>query len=235
MNIAEYMQSLGKQAREASRHLAQAATEVKNAALMATAEALDKQRDELLAANNEDMKAGATRQLDAALLDRLELNHERIDAMIEGLRQVASLPDPVGEVTDMSYRPSGIQVGKMRVPLGVVGIIYESRPNVTVEAASLCLKAGNAAVLRGGSEAICSNQAIAKCLMQGLKTAGLPEASVQVVDTIDREAVAQMIGLSEYIDVLVPRGGKGLIERITAIWTVFAMFISTVMPTEKKR
>lgn len=216
MNIAEYMQSLGKQAREASRQLAQAATEVKNAALLATAEELDKQRATLLAANNEDMKAGATRQLDAALLDRLELNDERIDAMIEGLRQVASLPDPVGEVTDMSYRPSGIQVGKMRVPLGVVGIIYESRPNVTVEAASLCLKAGNAAILRGGSEAIRSNQAIAKCLMQGLRTAGLPEASVQVVETIDREAVAQMITLSEYIDVLVPRGGKGLIERITA-------------------
>ena len=216
MNIAEYMQSLGKQAREASRQLAQAATEVKNAALLATAEELDKQRAALLAANNEDMKAGATRQLDAALLDRLELNDERIDAMIEGLRQVASLPDPVGEVTDMSYRPSGIQVGKMRVPLGVVGIIYESRPNVTVEAASLCLKAGNAAILRGGSEAIGSNQAIAKCLMQGLKAAGLPEASVQVVETIDREAVAQMITLSEYIDVLVPRGGKGLIERITA-------------------
>ena len=216
MNIAEYMQSLGKQAREASRQLAQAATEVKNAALLATAEELDKQRAALLAANNEDMKAGATRQLDAALLDRLELNDERIDAMIEGLRQVASLPDPVGEVTDMSYRPSGIQVGKMRVPLGVVGIIYESRPNVTVEAASLCLKAGNAAILRGGSEAIGSNQAVAKCLMQGLRTAGLPEASVQVVETIDREAVAQMITLSEYIDVLVPRGGKGLIERITA-------------------
>lgn len=216
MNIAEYMQSLGKQAREASRQLAQAATEVKNAALLATAEELDKQRATLLAANNEDMKAGATRQLDAALLDRLELNDERIDAMIEGLRQVASLPDPVGEITDMSYRPSGIQVGKMRVPLGVVGIIYESRPNVTVEAASLCLKAGNAAILRGGSEAIGSNQAIAKCLMQGLKAAGLPEASVQVVETIDREAVAQMITLSEYIDVLVPRGGKGLIERITA-------------------
>lgn len=216
MNIAEYMQSLGKQAREASRQLAQAATEVKNAGLLATAEELDKQRAALLAANNEDMKAGATRQLDAALLDRLELNDERIDAMIEGLRQVASLPDPVGEITDMSYRPSGIQVGKMRVPLGVVGIIYESRPNVTVEAASLCLKAGNAAILRGGSEAIGSNQAIAKCLMQGLKAAGLPEASVQVVETIDREAVAQMITLSEYIDVLVPRGGKGLIERITA-------------------
>ncbi|GLR62664.1 glutamate-5-semialdehyde dehydrogenase [Marinospirillum insulare] len=216
MNIAEYMQTLGKQAREASRQLAQAATEVKNAALLATAEELDKQREELLAANNEDMKAGATRQLDAALLDRLELNHERIDAMIEGLRQVASLPDPVGEITEMSYRPSGIQVGKMRVPLGVVGIIYESRPNVTVEAASLCLKAGNAAVLRGGSEAISSNKAIAQCLMQGLKAAGLPETSVQVVETIDREAVAQMITLSEYIDVLVPRGGKGLIERITA-------------------
>ncbi len=216
MNIAEYMQSLGKQARDASRLLAQAATEVKNAALLATAEALDNQRAELLAANNEDMKATAARQLDAALLDRLELNTERIDAMIEGLRQVAALPDPVGEITDMSYRPSGIQVGKMRVPLGVVGIIYESRPNVTVEAASLCLKAGNAAILRGGSEAIRSNQAIAQCLMQGLKVAGLPETSVQVVETIDREVVAEMIILSEYIDVLVPRGGKGLIERITA-------------------
>ena len=216
MNIAEYMQSLGKQARDASRQLAQATTEVKNAALLATADALHKQRAELLAANNDDMKAGAARQLDAALLDRLELNEERIDAMIEGLRQVAALPDPVGEVTDMSYRPSGIQVGKMRAPLGVVGIIYESRPNVTVEAASLCLKAGNAAILRGGSEAIRSNQAIAKCLMQGLQAAGLPAASVQVVETIDREAVAEMITLSEYIDVLVPRGGKGLIERITA-------------------
>ena len=216
MNIAEYMQSLGKQARDASRQLAQATTEIKNAALLATADALHTHRAELLAANNDDMKAGAARQLDAALLDRLELNEERIDAMIEGLRQVAALPDPVGEVTDMSYRPSGIQVGKMRVPLGVVGIIYESRPNVTVEAASLCLKAGNAAILRGGSEAIRSNQAIARCLMQGLKAAGLPEATVQVVETIDREAVAEMITLSEYIDVLVPRGGKGLIERITA-------------------
>lgn len=216
MNIAEYMQSLGKQARAASRQLAQTATQVKNAALLATAEALDNQRAELLAANKEDMQAGAARQLDAALLDRLALNEERIDTMIEGLRQVAALPDPIGEVTDMSYRPSGIQVGKMRVPLGVIGIIYESRPNVTVEAASLCLKAGNAAILRGGSEAIRSNQAIAKCLMLGLKAAGLPEASVQVVETIDREAVAELITLSEYIDVLVPRGGKGLIERITA-------------------
>ena len=177
---------------------------------------MNNRRAELLAANDEDMKAGAAHQLDTALLDRLELNSDRIDAMIEGLRQVAALPDPVGEITDMSYRPSGIQVGKMRVPLGVIGIIYESRPNVTIEAASLCLKAGNAAILRGGSEAIRSNQAIAQCLMQGLKAAGLPEASVQVVEIIDREAVAEMITLSEYIDVLVPRGGKGLIERITA-------------------
>ena len=200
MNIAEYMQSLGKQARDASRFLAQATTEVKNAALLATAEALNNRRAELLAANDEDMKAGAAHQLDTALLDRLELNSDRIDAMIEGLRQVAALPDPVGEITDMSYRPSGIQVGKMRVPLGVIGIIYESRPNVTIEAASLCLKAGNAAILRGGSEAIRSNQAIAQCLMQGLKAAGLPEASVQVVEIIDREAVAEMITLSEYID-----------------------------------
>lgn len=215
MNIAEYMQTLGRQARDASRHLARAATSVKNAALLATANELDASRDELLAANAEDMKAGAARQLDAALLDRLELTPARIDAMIEGLRQVAALPDPIGEITDMNFRPSGIQVGRMRVPLGVIGIIYESRPNVTAEAASLCLKSGNAAILRGGSEAIRSNQAIARCLMQGLKAAGLPETAVQVVETTDREAVGQMITLSEYIDVLVPRGGKGLIERIS--------------------
>lgn len=215
MNIAEYMQTLGRQARDASRHLARAATSVKNAALLATANELDASRDELLAANAEDMKAGAARQLDAALLDRLELTPVRIDAMIEGLRQVAALPDPIGEITDMNFRPSGIQVGRMRVPLGVIGIIYESRPNVTAEAASLCLKSGNAAILRGGSEAIRSNQAIARCLMQGLKAAGLPETAVQVVETTDREAVGQMITLSEYIDVLVPRGGKGLIERIS--------------------
>ncbi|MBE0505609.1 MAG: glutamate-5-semialdehyde dehydrogenase [Marinospirillum sp.] len=215
MNIAEYMQTLGRQARDASRHLARAATRVKNAALLATANELDANRDELLEANAEDMKAGAARQLDAALLDRLELTPARIDAMIEGLRQVAALPDPIGEITDMNFRPSGIQVGRMRVPLGVIGIIYESRPNVTAEAASLCLKSGNAAILRGGSEAIRSNQAIARCLMQGLKAAGLPETAVQVVETTDREAVGQMITLSEYIDVLVPRGGKGLIERIS--------------------
>lgn len=216
MNIAEYMQTLGRQARDASRHLARAATGVKNAALLATADELDARREELLAANAEDMKAGVVRQLDAALLDRLELTPERIDAMIEGMRQVAALPDPIGEISDMNFRPSGIQVGRMRVPLGVIGIIYESRPNVTAEAASLCLKSGNAAILRGGSEAIHSNQAIARCLVQGLKTAGLPETAVQVVETTDREAVGQMITLSDYIDVLVPRGGKGLIERISA-------------------
>ncbi|SFX62773.1 glutamate-5-semialdehyde dehydrogenase [Marinospirillum alkaliphilum] len=214
MNIADYMQSLGQQARDASRLMARASSQVKNAALLATAEALDAARERLLAANAEDMKAGAARQLDAALLDRLELTPARIDAMIEGLRQVAALPDPVGEITDMKYRPSGIQIGRMRVPLGVIGIIYESRPNVTVEAASLCLKSGNAAILRGGSEAIHSNQAIAACLMQGLRAAGLPQAAVQVVETTDREAVGHLITLSEYVDVLVPRGGKGLIERI---------------------
>lgn len=214
MNIAEYMQALGRQAREASRVLARATTEIKNRALLATADVLDANRSALLAANTEDMKSGAARQLDAALLDRLELTPARIDAMIEGLRQVAALPDPVGEITGMNFRPSGIQVGHMRVPLGVIGIIYESRPNVTVEAASLCLKSGNAAILRGGSEAIHSNQAIAACLMQGLRAAGLPDTAVQVVETTDREAVGQLITLSEYVDVLVPRGGKGLIERI---------------------
>lgn len=220
MNLVEYMQSLGQQARTAAYVMAQASTQAKNTALLATAEALDKNRAELLAANKTDMQAGATRQLDPALLDRLELTSERIDGMIEGLRQVAALPDPIGEVTDMNYRPSGIQLGKMRVPLGVVGIIYESRPNVTVEAASLCLKSGNAAILRGGSEAINSNQAIAKCLEQGLQAANLPTTAVQVVETIDRAAVGAMLTLSNYIDVLVPRGGKGLVERVIAEATI---------------
>ncbi|SFC03063.1 glutamate-5-semialdehyde dehydrogenase [Marinospirillum celere] len=215
MNIAEYMQKLGRQARQASRQLAAATTATKNKALLATAAELDARRDQLLQANALDMRAGAAKQLDAALLDRLELTPARIDAMIEGLEQVASLPDPVGAITDMNYRPSGIQLGKMRVPLGVVGIIYESRPNVTVDAASLCLKSGNAAILRGGSEAINSNQAIASCLASGLELAGLPAEAVQVVETTDREAVGELIKLSEYVDVLVPRGGKGLIERIS--------------------
>ncbi|WP_404420114.1 glutamate-5-semialdehyde dehydrogenase [Marinospirillum sp.] len=215
MNIADYMQKLGRDARQASRLVAAATTATKNKALLATAEALNTQREQLLEANALDMRAGAAKQLDSALLDRLELTPARVEAMIEGLQQVAALPDPVGAITDMNYRPSGIQVGKMRVPLGVIGIIYESRPNVTVEAASLCLKSGNAAILRGGSEALHSNQAIAACLKEGLKAAGLPTEAVQVVDTTDREAVGQLITLSEYVDVIVPRGGKGLIERIS--------------------
>src|SRR5690606_32483884 len=169
-------------------------------------------RAELINTNQQDMANGKANGLDAALLDRLELTPARIDAMIEGLQQVAALPDPVGEITGMSYRPSGIQVGKMRVPLGVIGIIYESRPNVTVEAASLCLKSGNATVLRGGSEAIHSNQAIAACIREGLEQAGLPQTVVQVVETTDRAAVGELIAMPQYVDVIVPRGGKGLIE-----------------------
>jgi len=215
MNVAEYMQTLGQQARAASRAMARASTNDKNRALVAIAEAITSQRDVLRAANAEDMARGEENGLDAALLDRLELTDARIDTMIEGLQQVAALPDPVGEITDMKYRPSGIQIGKMRVPLGVIGIIYESRPNVTVEAASLCLKSGNAAILRGGSEAIASNKALAACITAGLEAAGLPDACVQVVETTDREAVGQLITMPEYVDVIVPRGGKGLIERIS--------------------
>jgi glutamate-5-semialdehyde dehydrogenase len=215
MNIAEYMQDLGAKARQASRVMAAASTEKKNRALLAMAEAIVTSRDALAKANAVDLEKGAANGLDAAMLDRLELTPARIDGMIEGLRQVAALPDPVGDVSDMRYMPSGIQLGKMRVPLGVIGIIYESRPNVTVEAASLCLKSGNATILRGGSEAIESNQAIAACVTAGLKAAGLPEAGVQVVETTDRAAVGSLITMPEYVDVIVPRGGKGLIERIS--------------------
>ncbi|MEC7815482.1 MAG: glutamate-5-semialdehyde dehydrogenase [Pseudomonadota bacterium] len=215
MDVAAYMADVGQQARAAAREVARSATAVRNQALLATAEALDEARAELTEANRKDLDAGKANGLDAAMLDRLELTPARIDTMIEGLRQVAGLPDPVGEITDMNYRPSGIQVGKMRVPLGVIGIIYESRPNVTVEAASLCLKSGNATILRGGSEAIHSNQAIAACLAQGLAQAGLPETAVQVVRTTDRAAVGELITMPQYVDVIVPRGGKGLIERIS--------------------
>jgi len=215
MKVAEYMQTLGEQARAASRAMARATTQDKNRALLAIADEIRQQREALRAANAEDMTRGRENGLDAALLDRLELTDGRIDTMIEGLEQVAALPDPVGEITDMKYRPSGIQIGKMRVPLGVIGIIYESRPNVTIEAASLCLKSGNAAILRGGSEAIASNKALAACIRTGLKAADLPEACVQVVETTDREAVGQLITMPEYVDVIVPRGGKGLIERIS--------------------
>ena len=216
VNIKQYMAELGRQARRASRLMARAGTNQKNAALLAMAEALEAGRDKRLAANREDVQAGRDKGLDAALLDRLELNEERISAMAEGLRQIAALPDPVGEVEDMTYRPSGIQVGKMRVPLGVIGIIYESRPNVTADAAALCLKSGNAAILRGGSEAQYSNQAIAACIHTGLQQAGLPDDAVQVIETTDRAAVGELITMPEYVDVIVPRGGKGLIERITA-------------------
>ncbi|HEJ4066999.1 TPA: glutamate-5-semialdehyde dehydrogenase, partial [Pseudomonas aeruginosa] len=172
-------------------------------------------RAELSHANEQDLAAGRANGLEPAMLDRLALTPARIDDMIEGLRQVATLPDPIGEIRDMRYVPSGIQIGKMRVPLGVVGIIYESRPNVTIDAASLCLKSGNATILRGGSEAIHSNQAIARCIQQGLAEAGLPAAAVQVVETTDRAAVGALISMPEYVDVIVPRGGKGLIERIS--------------------
>lgn len=220
MDIESYMQHVGRAARAASREMAAAESGAKNAALLAMAAALDEARDALDSANQEDLARGREQGLDAALLDRLELTPERIDAMIEGVRQVAALADPIGAITDLAYRPSGIQVGRMRVPLGVIGIIYESRPNVTIEAASLCLKSGNAAILRGGSESIASNQAIARCIRQGLAAAGLPEAAVQVVETTDRAAVGQLITMPEFVDVIVPRGGQSLIERIARDATV---------------
>ncbi|WP_296900133.1 glutamate-5-semialdehyde dehydrogenase [Thiohalocapsa sp.] len=214
-DVAAYMAEVGARARAAARGLARAETAPKDAALTAIAAELDAGRDALGQANAADLEAGAAKGLDAALLDRLELTPGRIDAMIEGLHQIAALPDPVGAVTDLNYRPSGIQVGRMRVPLGVVGIIYESRPNVTADAAALCLKAGNAAVLRGGSEAFHSNRAIADCIQRGLAVARLPEDAVQVVATTDRAAVGTMIASPQHIDVIIPRGGKGLIERIS--------------------
>ena len=220
MDVKQYMAAVGAKARQASRAMAAAETGVKNKALLAMATALEAGRSQLIAANQKDMANGQANGLDAALLDRLELNDARIDTMIEGLQQVANLADPVGEVTDLKYRPSGIQVGSMRVPLGVIGIIYESRPNVTVEAASLCLKSGNATILRGGSEAIHSNQAIAACIAEGLVAAGLPPEAVQVIETTDRAAVGELITMDEFVDVVVPRGGKGLIERISKDATV---------------
>jgi glutamate-5-semialdehyde dehydrogenase len=215
MNVKDYMARLGQQAREASRIIATATTGQKNQALAAIADAMNASRATLLAANKIDLENGRAKGLDAALLDRLDINDDRIDAMIEGLHQVAALPDPCGAISDMNSRPSGIRVGKMRVPLGVVGIIYESRPNVTIDAASLCLKSGNATILRGGSEALHSNQAIAECIKVGLQAAGLPETVVQVVETSDREAVGELIRMPQFVDVIVPRGGKSLIERIS--------------------
>jgi glutamate-5-semialdehyde dehydrogenase len=219
-DVASYMQSLGEHACEASAALARASTAQKNTALLAIAERIETRRAELGEANGEDLAAARQQGLDAALLDRLELNEQRISAMVQGLRDIAALTDPVGEVSNLVARPSGIRVGRMRVPLGVVGIIYESRPNVTADAAGLCLKAGNATILRGGSEAIRSNRAIADCIQQGLTEAGLPATCVQVVATVDRAAVGALIGMDEYVDVIVPRGGKSLIERISREATV---------------
>ena len=214
-DVARYMAELGQRARQASRQLASASTGKKDQALAAIAGALEKDREHLKAENGKDLEAGRAKGLDAALLDRLELNDARIDTMIEGLQQIAGLADPIGEIFDMHYRPTGIQVGRMRVPLGVVGIIYESRPNVTADAAALCLKSGNATILRGGSEAFHSNQAIAANIARGLDTSGLPVDAVQVVATTDRAAVGAMITMPESVDVIIPRGGKGLIERIS--------------------
>ncbi len=220
MDIHQYIQQVGQQARNASRRMAQATTAEKNQALAYIAAALRAHKDTILSANEKDLENGRASQLDPALLDRLALTPERFDAMVEGLLQIQNLPDPVGEISQLNYRPSGIQVGHMRVPLGVIGIIYESRPNVTIDAAALCLKSGNATILRGGSEAFESNQAIAACIQQGLEEAGLPQTAVQVLETTDREAVGALITADQYVDVIVPRGGKGLIERIARDATV---------------
>jgi glutamate-5-semialdehyde dehydrogenase len=213
-DIKAYMQGLGQRARIASVLMARADTGAKNRALSRIAEILERDSAKLMTENAKDLETGS--HLDAAMCDRLALKEKAIKAMSAGLREVAALPDPVGEITDLHYRPTGIQVGKMRVPLGVVGIIYESRPNVTADAAALCLKSGNAVILRGGSESLHSNRAIADCIHEGLREAGLPEDAVQVVATTDRAAVSELVAMPKYVDVIVPRGGKGLIERVSA-------------------
>lgn len=215
MNVHDYMTTLGQQARNASRIVSQASTAAKNDALIRIAMLLRERAPQLLAANSADVDAARADALDAAMIDRLTLSAKGVEAMAQGLEQVAALPDPVGEMTDFKRRPSGITVGKMRVPLGVIGIIYEARPNVTADAAALCLKSGNAAILRGGSEALRCNRAIAACVSDGLVAAGLPDTAVQVVNTIDRAAVGELIAMPQFVDVIVPRGGKGLIERIS--------------------
>jgi glutamate-5-semialdehyde dehydrogenase len=212
--IAAYMRDKGQRARRAARELARAETGTKNAALFALAELIRAERTTILDANALDMKDGRAARLDAALLDRLELNEDRIASMADGVRQVAQLPDPVGEITSLATRPSGIQVGRMRVPMGVIGIIYESRPNVTADAAALCLKAGNAAILRGGSEALRSNLAIGRCIERALLDAGLPRDGVQVLDNPDRRAVTELVAMPEFVDVVIPRGGKGLVAAV---------------------
>ena len=220
MSVKQYMTQLGQQAKQAGRVLSKVETHQKNLALLKIADVIAEHSPRLIAENQRDLVAAKNNGLDAASIDRLQLTPARIESMIEGLRQVAALPDPVGEISNLNYRPSGIQVGQMRVPLGVIGIIYESRPNVTIDAAALCLKSGNACILRGGSESIHSNQAIAACIVEGLTAAGLPATAVQVVETSDRAAVGELITLNEYVDVIVPRGGKSLIERISAEATI---------------
>ncbi|MBL8480819.1 MAG: glutamate-5-semialdehyde dehydrogenase [Rhodocyclaceae bacterium] len=215
MDIEQYMLQLGARARAAARELATASTGAKNAALMAMAAAVRARAQVILDANSADLAAAQATGLDDAMLDRLTLSAKGVEQMALGLEQVAALPDPVGEMGEFKRRPSGILVGKMRVPLGVVGIIYEARPNVTADAAALCLKSGNAAILRGGSEALRSNQAVAACVAEGLRSAGLPAAAVQVLETTDRAAVGVLVAMPQYVDVIVPRGGKGLIERIS--------------------
>ena len=216
MDIQQYMQKVGRQARDASRAMARADSNAKNRALLCIAAAIRRETAALIDANQKDLAAARAAGLDPAMLDRLTLSEKNVAAMADGVEQIASLSDPVGEISDLKFRPSGIQVGKMRVPLGVIGIIYEARPNVTADAAALCIKSGNAAILRGGSEAIRCNRAIAALVHEGLAAAGLPANAVQVVDTTDRAAVGQLITMREYVDVIVPRGGKGLISRLLA-------------------
>ena len=215
VNIKDYMQNIGIEARKASRLMASADTNQKNIALKAIANAILRESSALLAANQQDLDAAKANGLDSAMLDRLTLTEKSISSMVEGLTQIANLADPIGEMSDFKYMPSGIQVGKMRVPLGVIGIIYEARPNVTVDAAGLCIKSGNAAILRGGSEALHCNQALAKLVQEGLAVANLPATGVQVIETTDRAAVGELITMKAYVDVIVPRGGKGLIERVS--------------------
>jgi glutamate-5-semialdehyde dehydrogenase len=220
LDLPAYMREIGERARAAARLLARSGTQAKNAALGEIAATLEHDTERLLAANAHDVTGARATGHDAAFVDRLMLKPATIHAMAEGVRQIAALPDPVGEITELKYRPTGIQVGRMRVPLGVVGIVYESRPNVTVDAAALCLKSGNACILRGGSEALHSNQAIAACVHQGLRAAGFSEDSVQLVGTTDRAAVGLLVTMHKYVDVLVPRGGKGLIQRVSDEATV---------------
>jgi glutamate-5-semialdehyde dehydrogenase len=216
MDVQSYMHGIGRAARTASREMARAETRAKDAALLAIADAVEREAKRLLDANAEDVAQARAKGLEEAMIDRLTLSPKSVSQMAQGLREVAQLVDPIGEITDLRYRPTGIQVGRMRVPLGVIGIIYEARPNVTADAAALCLKSGNAAILRGGSEAIRCNQAIAACVHEGLRAAGLPAAAVQVIETTDRAAVGELITMKDYVDVIVPRGGKGLIERISS-------------------